>query len=45
MELAVIDPLAQTGGQPFPFSVEEDVVFTPEGLRVLDRRQTEFFVV
>lgn len=45
MELSVTEPLEEAGGEPFSLSIEEDVVFTPDGARVLDTRQTELMVI
>jgi hypothetical protein len=45
MELSVTDPIPEWGGQELRLGLEEDVVFTPEGCRPLDGRQTRFFLV
>ena len=45
MELSVSGPLAEWGGQEMRMALEEDVVFTRQGCRVLDGRQTEFYLV
>lgn len=45
MELAVAGPVAEWGGQEVQLSIEEDVVFTPAGCRVVGGRQTEFYLL
>ncbi|HLA83430.1 MAG TPA: M24 family metallopeptidase [Thermoguttaceae bacterium] len=45
MELSVEDTLAEWGGESFRMSIEEDVVFTREGCRLLGGRQTAFHLV
>jgi Xaa-Pro aminopeptidase len=45
MELSVAGPLPEWGGQEIRLGLEEDVVFTREGCRPLDGRQTEFYLV
>jgi hypothetical protein len=45
MELSVKGPLPEWDGQEVLFGLEEDVVFTKEGCRPLDTRQTEFYLV
>lgn len=45
MELSVSGPAAEWGGETVRLSMEEDVVFTPAGCRVLDDRQTAFHLV
>jgi hypothetical protein len=45
MELSVRDAVPEWGGREVTFSMEEDVVFTKDGPRILDGRQTEFVIV
>jgi Xaa-Pro aminopeptidase len=45
MELSVSAPLPEWGGQEVRMALEEDVVFTKTGCRLLDGRQTEFYVI
>ena len=45
MELAVKGPLPEWGGQEIHMALEEHVVFTTDGCRLLDGRQTEFYLV
>ncbi|MDQ1300244.1 MAG: hypothetical protein QG637_161 [Chloroflexota bacterium] len=45
MELSVTGPVAEWGGQEVRLSMEEDVVYTPKGCRVVDERQTEFYLL
>jgi Xaa-Pro aminopeptidase len=45
MELCVGGPVAEWDGQEVTLGLEEDVVFTAEGCRPLDGRQTEFHLV
>ena len=45
MELSVADAVPEWDGQKVRFSIEEDVVFTREGCRVLGERQTDFYLV
>jgi len=45
MELSITGPLPEWGGQEVRMALEEDVVFTREGCRPLDGRQTEFHLV
>jgi len=45
MELSVSGPVAEWGGQEVRLSMEEDVVYTPAGCRVVDDRQKAFFLV
>ncbi|NPV47783.1 MAG: aminopeptidase P family protein [Armatimonadetes bacterium] len=45
MELSVSGPVAECGGQEMTLGLEEDVVFTEAGCRVLDGRLTEFHLV
>jgi Xaa-Pro aminopeptidase len=45
MELSISAPLREWGGQEVRVALEEDVVFTDEGCRPLDGRQTEFYLV
>jgi Xaa-Pro aminopeptidase len=45
MELSVTAPLPEWGGQEVRLGVEEDVVFTVDGCRVIGRRQTDFYLV
>jgi len=45
MELSVRAPVPEWGGPEVTLSIEEDVIFTREGCRVLDGRQTEFYCV
>lgn len=45
MELSVEGPVPEWGGQEVRMALEEDVVFTGEGCRPLDGRQTDFYLV
>ena len=45
MELGVRDEVPEWGGQEVYFGIEEDVVFTRDGCRPVDGRQTEFYLV
>ncbi len=45
MELSVKGPLPEWDGQEVLFGLEENVVFTKEGCRPLNTRQTEFYLV
>jgi len=45
MELSVQDVLPEWGGEDFRLSIEEDVVFTPEGCRVIGGRQRAFHLI
>ena len=45
MELSVSGPVAEWGGQEVRLSMEEDVVYTPAGCRVVDGRQTGFYLL
>lgn len=45
MELSVSGPLLEWGGQEMRMALEEDVVFTEQGCRVMDGRQTEFYLI
>ncbi len=45
MELSVEGPVPEWGGQEVRMALEEDVVFTEEGCRLLDGRQTGFYLV
>jgi hypothetical protein len=45
MELSVSAPLPEWDGQEVRMALEEDVVFTEAGCRVLDGRQTEFYLI
>ena len=45
MELSVEGPVAEWGGESLRFALEEDVVFTGEGCRLIGGRQTEFYLV
>lgn len=45
MELSITAPLPEWNGQEVRFGLEEDVVFTREGCRPMDGRQTEFYLV
>ena len=45
MELCVSGPVAEWDGQEMTLGLEEDVVFTEAGCRVLDGRLTEFHLV
>ena len=45
MELCVSGPVAEWGGQEVRLSMEEDVVYTPAGCRLLDGRQTTFHLI
>jgi hypothetical protein len=45
MELSVAAPVPEWDGQEVRFSIEEDVVFTRDGCRVIDTRQTDFYLV
>jgi hypothetical protein len=45
MELSVADQIPEWDGQTVRLSIEEDVVFTRDGCRVIGDRQTEFHLV
>ncbi len=45
MELSVADAVPEWGGQTLRLAVEEDVVFTRDGCRVIGGRQTAFYLV
>lgn len=45
MELAPSDAIPEWGGEVLTLSMEEDVVYTREGCRVLDGRQTAFYLI
>jgi len=45
MELSVEGPLPEWGGEGFRCALEQDVVFTVDGCRLIDGRQTEFHLV
>ena len=44
-ELSVEGPVSEWGGQRLRFALEEDVVFTEEGCRLIDGRQTSFYLI
>jgi len=45
MELSVEGSVPEWGGESLRFALEEDVVFTASGCRLMGGRQTEFFLV
>jgi len=45
MELSVTGNVPEWGGQEVRMSMEEDVVFTKDGCRTIDGRQTEFYLI
>jgi hypothetical protein len=45
MELSVSAPLEEWEGQEFRTALEEVVVYTKDGCRPLDGRQTEFYLI
>jgi len=45
MELSAADAIPEWGPEVVSLSLEEDVVFTNDGCRLIDGRQTEFFLV
>lgn len=45
MELSVEGPLPEWGGEGFRCALEQDVVYTAEGCRLIDGRQTCFYLV
>jgi len=45
MELSVEGPLPEWGGEAFRCALEQDVVYTVDGCRVIDGRQTGFHLV
>jgi len=45
MELSAADAIPEWGPEMVSLSLEEDVVFTDGGCRLIDGRQTEFFLV
>jgi Xaa-Pro aminopeptidase len=45
MELSVTAPLPEWNGQDLRFSMEEDVVFTEKGCKLIDGRQREFYLI
>jgi Xaa-Pro aminopeptidase len=44
MELSVEGPVAEWGGQMVRMSLEQDVVYTRDGCRTMDGRQTKFYL-
>lgn len=44
-ELSVEGPVSEWGGQRLRFALEEDVVFMEEGCRLIDGRQTSFYLI
>ena len=44
-ELSVEGPVPEWGGQRLRFALEEDVVYTEGGCRLLDGRQTDFYLI
>ena len=45
MELSAHGPLPEWGGQEINMALEEMVVFTEQGCRLIDGRQTEFYLI
>ena len=45
MELSVQDVLPEWKNEEFRLSIEEDVVFTPDGCRLIGSRQMEFHLI
>jgi Xaa-Pro aminopeptidase len=45
MELSVEGPVPEWSGESLRFALEEDVVFTASGCRLMGERQNEFFLV
>ena len=45
MELSVEDIVPEWGGQSVRFALEEDVIFTEDGCRVVGERQREFYLI
>lgn len=45
MELSVSGPVPEWDGQEVRMGLEEDVVFTQDGCRLIDSRQTEFYLI
>jgi hypothetical protein len=45
MELSVADVVPEWDGQKVGLSIEEDVVFTRDGCRIIGGRQTAFHLV
>ena len=45
MELSVEDTVPEWGGQSVRFALEEDVIFTGDGCRVVGERQREFYLI
>ena len=45
MELSVEGPVAEWGGESLRFALEEDVVFTGDGCRLIGGRQAGFYLV
>jgi hypothetical protein len=45
MELSVADSVPEWDDQEVRMSIEEDVVFTRDGCRTIDGRQTEFYLI
>ena len=45
MELSVRGPVPEWGGQEVHLALEEKMIFTEEGCRVADGRQTEFYLI
>ena len=45
MELSTKGPIPEWGGQEIHFPLEEHMVFTQDGCRLLDGRQTQFHLI
>jgi len=45
MELSIMDSFPEWDNQEIQMALEEDVVFTRDGCRLIDGRQTEFYLV
>jgi hypothetical protein len=45
MELSVTAPVAEWDGQAVTLAMEQDVIYTASGCRLLDGRQTSFYLI
>ncbi len=45
VELSVTMPVPEWGGKDFRLSIEQDIVFTENGVAYLDGRQTKFYLI
>ncbi len=45
VELSITQPVPEWGGQELRFALEQDIVYTREGVNYLDGRQTQYHVI